>query len=176
MNKPAGSNLSATSMGGRGSQGGRLKSGHGRRSLPFVGLAAVGLVLACLVGSREARDLQRPRCSSGARRGRDGRSARTGSSLAPAHGFSALSLALRPVRDEPYGACSRSPGCTGAGEAWKDLHPALPEQQPCASSFTPDPDCKRVRLSLPARTVFRLPHRRLGRVPREAGPPIHSQG
>src|SRR3712207_6440536 len=97
-------------------------------SLPFVGLAAVGLVLACLVGSREARDLQRPRCSSGARRGRDGRSARTGSSLAPAHGFSALSLALRPVRDEPYGACSRSPGCTGAGEAWETGTLACPNR------------------------------------------------
>jgi hypothetical protein len=36
---------------------------------------------------------------------------------------------------------SRSPGGTGAGEAWKAGPKALPEQQLCARSSAQDPDC-----------------------------------
>ena len=51
---------------------------------------------------------------SGRRSGRDGSSARTGSTLPPAHGFSTLSLALQPIRDEPSESfaarCRAAPG------------------------------------------------------------------
>ena len=70
---------------------------------------AFGLILACLDRSREARDLDVLRRSSGAREGSSGREIRPdGKHPPPAHGFSILSLALQPIRDEPSeGATAR---------------------------------------------------------------------
>ena len=47
---------------------------------------------------------------------------------------------------ELCGALSRSPGCTGAGEAWKVSLKALPEQQPCAASSSQSPGMQDQRL------------------------------
>ncbi len=50
-------------MGGRGSQGARLKSSLRGGAPSPLGVAAVGFVLACLGHSREAREARRLRCT-----------------------------------------------------------------------------------------------------------------
>jgi hypothetical protein len=117
------------------------------------------------------------RRSSGARRG-SGREIRPDGKLTrlPRTAFFILSPALPRLRDDTLrGALRRlvarprrlhrcRRGLGGGGHR-------LPEQVDRRAASAQDPDRRRVRLPRPVRTVSGLRHRRLGRVPRETGPP-----
>ncbi len=89
---------------------------------------------------------------SARRRGRDGRSARTGSRPSPAHGFSALSLALRRDQGRTLRPASRRFSSAAldedprAGKAWKAAGARLPEQAWCRASSTQAPGMPDQRL------------------------------
>jgi hypothetical protein len=142
-----------------------------------VGAGGFRPVLACL-GYRGKRGTEVCFAAPAEREGvRDGRSARTGSSTRlPRTAFFILSPALPRLRDDTLrGALRRlvarprrlhrcRRGLGGGGHR-------LPEQVDRRAASAQDPDRRRVRLPRPVRTVSGLRHRRLGRVPRETGPP-----
>ena len=115
-------------MGGRGSQGGRLKSSL-REGAPSPvwggGCRLVVARLGHLKGSAGGKAASLHSGGAGEGLGRDGSSARTGSTWPPAHGFSTLSLALRRDQGRTLRPASRRFSNAAldedprAGEAWK---------------------------------------------------------
>ena len=146
------------------------------RSLPCAGwrLWAWSWLVSGNRGKRGKQGGFASRRWSGRRSGRDGGSARTGSTLPPAHGFSTLSLTLQPIRDEP-------------SESFAARPVAQPRVHRCRRGLEGQPQSSartaalcRILLSEPrhagpascpaaAGTASGPHNRRLGRVPRETG-------